>query len=285
MRRYLTAIYLFFIIAVSSNANSAGKDTTLSLLSEYHIFPVIFLDPQECQIMGGSYLLGRNRNDLSLYSSTNFGFSRPVISGKVNQFSWELNFGAAGFSQFDLVRRDDRSFLAGLMNTDFKISSDISIQKDNNLLRIRIFHISSHIGDDFQMRHGDTIVNDKSGNYEQADFTYMRKWGNNYFYAGAGGVYTKYAFRKRLSLQAGGLFNFREKKAVNLFTGADLKIISENGFYPDLRSAFGISFNRKNESIARIWAEYYTGRLPYSTIDYGRVNWLGLALSLSFFHL
>jgi hypothetical protein len=283
MTKNLLILILFFSLSFESKGDGINKDSTVCFFPDKRIFPSVFLDPLECQTMGGSYLLFQKGEDRSLYSTVNPGFIRPVLNNRGEVLSWEFNFGAAIFSQFDLVKKADGTFLAGLMNVDFKISADYSIQSRDNIFRIKVFHISSHLGDDYVQRHGDTISNDKSDNYEQIDLTYMRKRGDDYFYLGAGEIYTRYVFRKRLSLQAGGLYNFRETRNINFFTGADIKILAENRFTPDIRTAFGISINRKSESLLRIWAEYYTGQLPYSTIDYGRVNWLGLAMNFNIF--
>ena len=281
--RYILLVLLSLSCCLSSGAIPTGRDSTISFLPEKRIYPSVFLDPLECQMMGGSYLLNRKGSSQSLYSTVNMGFARPVLAKHGEKISWELNFGVAMFSQFDLIKKRDDSYLAGLLNTDFKISADYAISENDNILRLRIFHISSHLGDDYMQRHADTLVNDKSVNYEQADVTYMRKFRHGYIYAGAGMIYTKYVFRERFSIQAGGLMNFRETGSVNLFTGADVKLLEENSFSPDIRAAFGINFNRKTVPLMRIWAEYYSGRLPYSTIDYGRVNWFGLAMSFSTF--
>ncbi len=234
-------------------------------------------------MMGGSYLLTRKGSDLSLYSTVNMGFNRPILSKEGGSLSWEFNFGVGVFSQFDLLKNDDGSYLAGLLNTDFKLSADFAIEKKKNLLRIRTFHVSSHLGDDYLQRNSDTVANDKSVNYEQIDLTYMRRFARGYFYGGAGYIYTKYVYRERFSLQAGGLLNFSSPGAVGFFTGADVKLFAENDFYPDVRTAFGISIKRRSVPLIRIWAEYYSGRLPYSTIDYGRVNWFGMALAFNIF--
>lgn len=245
---------------------------------ETRLFPSLFLDPLECQVIGGSYFLFRKRSDLSLYSVVNLGFTKPVLAKHSDSVSWELSFGAASFTQFDLIRKENGSYLAGLLNNDYKINCDLSIQKNNNIMRLRLFHLSSHLGDDYILRNNDTILNDKSVNYEQADLTYLRLKGTNYWYAGLGEIYTKNAFRKRLSLSGGGLLNFGKSNPVKLFTSLNLKLFAENNFVPDIRTSFGISFNHKAESLIRIWVEYYSGQLPYSTLDFGRVNWLGAGM-------
>jgi len=282
MRKISLIAFLFLETSTFLNGMNEKRDSTFIFPSK-RIYPVVFLDPLECQVNGGSYFLTQKQEDLSLYSLVNLGFNKPVIAWQNGSISWEMNFGAAAFSQFELRKKDDGSYLAGLLNTDFKVSGDFSLRKRNNIMRLRFFHVSSHLGDDYVERNPGSAANDKSVNYEQIDFTYLRSWGSDYWYAGAGGIITKYVFRERFSLQAGGLISFQKSKTTNLFTSLNLNVIAENDFIPDLRSAFGISFNRKSESIARIWLEYYNGQLPYSTLDYGRINWIGLAMWIKVF--
>jgi hypothetical protein len=261
MRKLFLPLILLFILRITSQASSDQSDSTITFLPDNRIFPVIFLDPLECQIMGGSYFLSHSGEDLSLYSTVNLGFSLPVMAGRGEKISWELNFGTA----------------------IFKLSGDFSLRMKNDLLRLRFFHMSSHLGDDFMLRHPDTLQNDKSANYEQADLTYLRMFRDSYLYAGAGGIYTKYIFRERFSLYGGGVYNFGIQRALRYFTGLDVKVLEENDWYPDIRTTLGINIRRHSEPLIRIWMEYYSGHLPYSTIDYGRVNWFGMAMALNIF--
>ena len=281
MRKLFLPLFFLLSITDSSIAFSDQKDSTFTFFPYSRIYPVTFLDPLECQIMGGSYLLSQSGMDLSLYSTVNLGFSLPVMARRGKKISWEVNFGTAVFSQFDLIKEDESTYLAGLMNNDFKLSGDLSMRMKNDLLRLRLFHISSHLGDDFMLRHPDTLQNDKSANYEQADLTYLRMLRDSYFYAGAGGIYTKYIFRERFSLFGGGVYSFGKQKTLRYFTGLDLKVLEENNWNPDIRTALGINIRKHSESLLRIWMEYYSGHLPYSTINYGRVNWFGMAMALN----
>jgi len=282
MKKFLLLVFLYLSIITPSNAIPV-KDSTLIFFPRNRVFPSVFLDPLECQISGGSYILTRKGNSESLYSLVNFGFTKPIVVKYGESILWELNFGAATFTQFDLIRKDNGSYLAGLLNNDYKLSGDISIQKNKNIFRFRLFHVSSHLGDDYMLRHNDTLPNDKSDNYEQADLTYLRLMLNGYWYAGIGEVYTKYVFRERLSVNGGGLWDFGKSKPINLFTSINIKFFAKNEFNPDIRTALGVNFNRKSESLVRIWLEYYSGQLPYSTLKYGRVNWLGLAMWINLF--
>lgn len=282
--RIISFIHLLLLVSVSNIASVPyNKDSSLIFFPGNRITPVIFLDPLECQASGGSYLLFRKDRNLSLYSNVALGFQKALFAIHGNSLSFEGSLGVATFSQFDLFRKDDGSYLAGLLNNDYTLNGDLSMIKKNNILRLRLFHVSSHLGDDYMLRNNDTLPNDKSVNYEQADLTYIINKGENYFYAGVGGIYTKYAFRKRLSFQTGGLINIAEMRSSDIFTSVNAKLLAENDFIPDIRCAFGVSLNRQSESLIRIWAEYYTGKLPYSTLKYGRISWLGLALQLNLF--
>jgi len=136
-RSYILTI-LFSIVAIVSNANIT-KDTTVTFFPRTRVFPAIFLDPLECQINGGSYVLSQKNSKESLYSLVNLGFTKPILTQNSNSLLWEFNFGAATFTQFDLIRTKRSGYLAGLVNNDYKISLDLSTQKSNNIFRLRIF--------------------------------------------------------------------------------------------------------------------------------------------------
>jgi hypothetical protein len=278
MKRSLLTNLLFLCLLLSSKAQSILKDSSILVFPKTRLYPVVFLDPLECQIGGGSYLLSRDGSDLNLYSLVNFGFTKPILAKRSIDLSWEINFGAATFTQFDLINKDNGVYLAGLLNNDYKISLDYIVQKKSNLLKFRIFHVSSHLGDDYMLRHNDSLPNDKSVNYEQADITFLKLKRNDYWYISLGEIYTKFVFRKRFSINGGGIINYRKLKPISFFNSINVKVFAQNNFRPDIRAALGVSFNRKTESMAKIWFEYYNGQLPYSTLDYGRVSWIGLAL-------
>jgi hypothetical protein len=283
MQRIPGLLVILFELTFNSNVYSNQKDSSLLFLAHTRIFPSVFLDPLDCQTSGGSNFLFRKGNDVSLYSMVNLGFTKPVISKFSESVSWELNLGAASFTQFDLLKKSGGSYLAGLLNNDYKISADFSLQKLNKIFRFRVFHVSSHLGDDYIFRHNDTIRNDKSDNYEQADFTFLRMWKSNYFYLGAGEIYTKYVFRKRSSFQGGGYLNFGKSEKLNFFASTNIRLLAQNDFNPDIRIAFGLNILRKSEPLLRIWIDYFSGHLPYGTLDYGRISWLGANMLINIF--
>jgi len=79
MWKYFELLPLCLLLNISLAAQVSQKDSTFNFFPESRIYPVIILDPLECQIMGGSYFLFQENNDLSLYSTINLGFSKPVM--------------------------------------------------------------------------------------------------------------------------------------------------------------------------------------------------------------
>jgi hypothetical protein len=71
---------------------------------------------------------------------------------------------------------------------------------------------------------------------------------------------------------------FQTQGPVAFFSSVDCKSTAENDFVPDVRTLAGVSVTRKSIPLIRLWAEFYSGELPYSTIDYGRVTWVGLGI-------
>jgi len=283
MKLFFLLVLLAPKVTFTAYSSSGYRDSSICFFPHSRIFASVFLDPLECQVSGSSTFLFRKGIDRSLYNIVNFGFTKPLLAKHSENQSWEINFGAATFTQFNLLKKSNGDYLAGLLNNDYKLSADFSLQKKNSVFRIRLFHVSSHLGDDYMLRHNDTIPNDKSNNYEQVDLTYLHKKENNYWYAGMGEIYTIYSFRKRFSVFCGGLWTYGNSDKINFFGTFNLKLLQENNFSPDFRDAYGVNLMRNHESIMRIWIEFYSGHLPYSTLKYGRISWMGAGMSFNLY--
>ena len=58
-----------------------------------------------------------------------------------------------------------------LFNNDYKASAYFSAYYKHLAYRIRLFHISSHLGDDYMIRNEDFSTNDKSVNYHLSNLS------------------------------------------------------------------------------------------------------------------
>ena len=190
----------------------------------------------------------------------------------------------ASYTQFEIDRIDSRTSLGGLMNNDFRIGFAAATSQNSNYIRLRFFHISSHLGDDYIIRNEIDRPNDRSQNYEQLDLTFLRKINLSFLYAGAGYIISKYVYRERFTAQIGGLYvTSKTGRKLHNFIAVDIRILEEENYNPSIRSALGINYENDKNSDLKFWIEYYNGFLPYSTINAGRISWFGLGMQISLF--
>ena len=242
------------------------------------LFPLIYLDPLACLTYGGIHVLFEDSNKKKgVYIPVNLGFSQPFFGYSNDKINLELGLEAASYTQFEIVHVEGKTYLGGLYNNDYKASAYLSAYYNNLLFRIRLFHISSHLGDDYIIRNEFFSRNDQSVNYEQLDLTILKRIKNNEYYAGLGYVVSPNAFRERLSFQAGFQFNIENEKAYRWIGGVDIKSFFQNNYYPNIRAAIGTEYNNSRNPAFRIQLELYHGHLPYSTQEYRRVTWFGIS--------
>ena len=120
---------------------------------------LLFLKPKETDFEG-------------IYIPVNLGFRKSFFQWKKGSMNFDLALGAASYTQFEIIRIDENTLRGGLLNTDFKASGFLFVSKDQHKFRIQLFHISSHLGDDYMLRNQDFDLNDKTVNYEIKVFIY-----------------------------------------------------------------------------------------------------------------
>jgi len=244
--------------------------------AEHCLFPRLEYDLLEFQPYAGIFYLHSNEMEIdAAYIPVNIGFRKSFLQWQMKDWRMGLAMGVASYTQFEIVRFDQNTLQGGLLNTDFKVSGLMHAAKDQHQIRLQLFHISSHLGDDYILRNQDFELNDKSVNYEQLDCIYLYSWTRTELYGGVGYVVTPNAFRDRWMFQSGLQTNFELSKSLCLIAGADMKIYEENEYVPDLHASIGISIKQRSLDQISFLLDFYTGQIPYSTLDFGRVFWIG----------
>lgn len=256
----------------------------ISWLPRGSIFPTRYLDP------------AANQQGISLLSYEVEGDSQqliyvPVTLGMRQQFlrstmtdsrKWEVGMEFTIFSQFSIVDAGE-AFMGGLQNADYRVSGVFNYAfKPKRLLRVSLFHQSSHLGDDYIIRNFIDSATLRTLNYEQLDFTYLRSNGAWKIYGLLGYNISPHTIRKRLLLQGGADWRARFSKFSELawVGGLDMKIYEHNDYQPNLRFGLGIELARQRLPLMKLLLSYYQGNLPYSTLEYQQVRLAGLSLVL-----
>ncbi len=276
MRSSRIILSLLFIATLLTAQNELPK---VSILPEGRLFQPLVFDPNEAQAFGSivSYWEEEEFTD-KIYLPFGLGFYKGFLRGN-SESPWEIGFDFAAQSQF-IWTFDDGKSERNILNIDFKVS--VMLHKkidDQNSFRLRFYHVSSHLGDDFILRNGINNYFPNPNNYEQLDFHWAVQKGSKRYYFGAGMVVRPKTIRERLSFQFGTEVDPPVKGDLPLaFTGGfNIKLLEENNFTPGVKAGIGIKIGRNTKPL-RLLVEFYRGNLPYSPFEFTKVQWLGAGI-------
>ncbi len=253
-------------------------------LPKGHLFDPIILDPLEAQTYG-SFLPGywtEGQKYKGSFVPFAFGFAKPLYRRTTqpgHSEEWVLDL--ASFTQFEAFRDDATNKAARrIVNTDYKISIIYNIRRNENNYRIRVYHLSSHLGDDYIFRNKITAPSPNSVNYELLDITYSRVVTNWRLYGGAGVVLRKTEERKPLSAQIGTFYKRPSTKAARLVGGVDVKFWQQTDFRPGIHGGIGVEVGQTQNNLT-FMLEGYSGFRPYSQFEKQQTSWMGIGLYLN----
>lgn len=253
-------------------------------LPKGHLFEPIILDPLESQTYG-SFLPGYWTEGQKYKGSIvpfAFGFAKPFYRrttepGRAEE--WVLD--VASFTQFEAYHDDaTNKALRRIVNTDYKISILYNIRRGEHNYRIRVYHLSSHLGDDYIYRNRITAPSPNAVNYELLDFTYSRTVSDWRLYGGAGIVLRKSEERKPFSAQLGAFYKKPSAKPTRLVGGVDVKFWQQTDFRPGIHGGIGFELGRTQNNLTFL-LEGYSGFRPYSQFENQQTSWIGVGVYLN----
>ncbi len=257
-----------------------GK-TQFTFLPSGSYFKTIVLDPSASQF-SGSLLAFHSEGNLKqkIYVPINLGVRKMYFRwDQNNDRGFELGIEFAIHSQFSIIDVGT-NYLGGFQNADYRIAGVAHILRESYSYRITIFHLSSHLGDDYIIRN--QIVSPTSNvlNYEQIDVMRSSETGNSRYYYGAGLNFSPNTVREHMMYQCGYFYSrsFEGNPDLGLLAGIDIKIFQQNKFRPNYKFGIGVEIGRTKSKPLRLILEYYNGHLPYSTLESQTVQLFGAGL-------
>jgi hypothetical protein len=203
----------------------------------------------------------------------------------------QLSISAGVFAQFDLGTES-----YDLLNADYMIGLPLTIRSGWFSSRLRVYHQSSHLGDEYLLREPADKRNRENLSFEavelivSADASALRLYGGGELllrrspadldrYVAHGGVELRPAVRV---IPLGGLGGFR------FVAATDLKAAEEHDWKPSVSGRAGLEYDRAGDSdaSARRWGiffEYYTGPSPYGQFFRENVRHIGVGVHLGGF--
>jgi hypothetical protein len=214
----------------------------------------------------------------------NFGFytKRQGCSG------WQVSLLTGIFSQFNL---DTSS--AELINTDFVVGVPVTWRAGNWSTRVRYYHQSSHLGDEFLLgRPGFDRVN-LSFEEVEAIISYDYKWAR--VYAGGGVLVhrepvtldrnrVQWGFELRgPSTRSRILGDFYDKLVVTPVLAADFKTFEELHWIVNTNVVGGLEWSKTGSyRRLRIMVNYYRGYNPYGQFFAQKIETIGAGVYFMF---
>ena len=278
LRLPLTALVLF--VATTATAEVIGLPTG-------DLFAPLLADPKEPRFFISALHADSTRRETTVGAvayGENFGLARwPGASGSEG---WQLNLAGAVFAQFDLEAPS-----MDLINADYTIGVPATYRRGAFSARARIYHQSSHLGDEFLLREQPERIN---LSYEALEFLAAYDFGAWRIYGG--GEYLFHREPKDLGAgvlhsgveyrHPGSAFGIGDVGLARFVAGADVKRFEQHDWDSAVSLKTGFEFRpaRDRDSAGRHWsllAEYYDGPSPYGQFLTEVITYWGVSLSLS----
>ncbi len=246
--------------------------TTSEAFPSDDVFRPLMADPKQPQFFAiWQHFRPRNGGSSFNWGSVAIGENFGFYTKRQGCDGWQVGLLTGIFAQFNLDQKN-----AELMNTDFNVGIPLSWRSGNWSARLRYYHQSSHLGDEFLERNQGTGFRRLTISFEEVDgiLSYDYRWLRLY---GGGGILVhrepdtvdrlrlQWGFEARApSLAMPGPFTFLNRLAVTPLLSADFKSLEQHGWLIDTSVLGGFEWSRPDSQRRfRIMAAYYYGHNPY----------------------
>ena len=264
--------------ATMSVQTSTEPDFELGFLPGGHLFEPLVADPRWPRFsMGYRYFTDDAKN----VASATFGETIALYRARGTGGFGEVGFQAGVFSIFDL---DAPS--SDLVNSDFFAALQATYRTDAFSSMFRIFHQSSHLGDEFLLRNRVNRVNlsfegvDLKLSYRPLDWLRLYGGGGYLFDLDPPGI-KPWTTQAGIELQTPWRF---WKDSTRFVTALDLQNRQENSWGTEISVRGGFQFERPLSFMRRISLlfEYYNGHSPNGQFFDTKIEYFGPGLHLDF---
>jgi hypothetical protein len=254
-----------------------GEERGLVFLPHGDVFCPLVADPKAIRSFL-TYLRGKfptNTERISVGSiGVGDGFSFFRIGGPASGDGLQLGLEAAVFAQFNL----DAPSL-DLINSDFLVGLPLTFRRSGFSARARVYHQSSHLGDEFLLATG---IEREEIAFESLELILSQEIGAFRVYAGG-----EYLFDRTPStlaeflVHAGAEVRIGPAVGARFIAAADLKSSEEQDWKPAWSVRTGVEFAKwgsldHTPRIFSLLAEFYEGPSPYGQFFLQETRYLGI---------
>jgi hypothetical protein len=248
------------------------------------IFCPILADPKEARSFA-SLLRGtfRSLDDPSgkgtTIASVGLGDSFGLVrwGGPAPNEGVQLDVVGSIFAQFDLGTPSN-----DLINADYIIGLPLTFRRSGFSTRVRVYHQSSHLGDEYLVRSED--IDRKNLSFESVEFLVSQELGPLRVYAGGERIFRREPATLPSKLFHGGV-ELRTERAgpVRLVSGVDVKATDLHDWSPAVSGRVGLEVAQHRSEghpprLVTLMIEIYQGPSPYGQFFQDDISYFGVGL-------
>ncbi|OVE75508.1 hypothetical protein BVX98_07270 [bacterium F11] len=270
-------VIILFTSFGQAQETGAGEQTREKIFMPIgELFTPLIADPKQPQ----SFISFRKYNTpianvwaAAVGYGESFGFMR--WEDKLADKAFQVGIDGALFAQFNMETASK-----DLVNADYTIGFPFTFRHETFSFRVRLYHQSSHLGDEFLINTKPERVN---LSYESVDTTLSKDIGAWRGYAGGEYLLQKEPSNLDPAMIHGGL-EWRGKRRIlgsgKPIAGLDLKCYEEHEWSVNASFVIGLEYVRLKpcQRKLRILIEIYKGHAPHGQFYTDRISYLGMGI-------
>lgn len=239
-------------------------------LPETAIFDALIADPREARF-GVTVAEYDTEGDDFTAGIAQFGHYIGLYEGDRGVDRWQFGLDAGVFALFNLDATSK-----DLINADYYVGFPLTYRRTPWSFRARLYHISSHLGDEFIL--GNPNVQRVNLSYEVIDGLASWEWKALRLYGGGGYIINSTPDLDPGLAQAGFELRFEDVIwTADLEFAADYKATEEQDWESNISLAGGLNFSRARRPF-RVLLTYYDGLSPNGQFFNNELSYWGLNL-------
>jgi len=254
-------------------------------LPDDQIFCALLADPKEPRSFA-SFLRGKFRT-LDDPSGRTTSIGSVGVADSFGLVRWggphagegvQLDVIGSVFAQFDLGSASN-----DLINADYVIGLPLTLRRSGFSVRAKVYHQSSHLGDEFLLRENNEIVRENLS-FESAELLVSQEIRALRVYAGGERVFRRdpdllpvKQFRAGVEVRSG------RARRVQFVSGFDLKTTERRDWSPAKSARVGLELGRPGPGthpgrLITLMLEIYDGPSPYGQFFQDDISYAGVGL-------
>ena len=257
------------------------RDTGLDgALPSHTLFEPLIADPKWPRFTLAYHYYLKDKS-LKHAFSPNFGASFGLyrLKDEARNLEWEIGVQAGLFGLMDIGKNP-----SALINADYFVGLPVSYRSGSWSGLVRLYHISSHLGDEFMLTPEGKKTKRINLSYEGIDLLLSYNFANTRVYGGGGYIIHKEpSYYKPLKVQAGADYyantTFLNGRLRPIF-GVDIKVEEHSNWLPGISCKAGVQLENSTmiSNKVQLMLEYYVGKSIHGQLYQNKVQYIGIGL-------